>query len=374
MPISLATLLKGQHEFFLRNNFEVLTASADGPEVKQILQAGVGHQVIPMTRQITPWRDLQALFQLIRLIKEFKPNIVHTHTPKAGLLGMLAAFICKVPVRMHTIAGLPWMEAKGVKKKLLKITERVTYSCSTGVYPNSFQLRDFLKHELKFKADKMRVIGHGSSNGIDVRHFSREAITEQKLIREKLDIAADDFVFCFIGRLVRDKGISELVDAFQRLAHTNAWLLLVGHQEPDLDPLPAATLSAIKNNRRIIEAGFQADVRPWLTASDVFVFPSYREGFPNVVMQAACMELPCIVSNINGCTEIIQHGQSGLIVPVKDVHALRYAMEQMAIDKSSASQMGKIGRAYVAAHFDQQVVWNELLNEYKRNLDKVDVR
>jgi glycosyltransferase involved in cell wall biosynthesis len=371
VPISLATLLKGQPEFFARHNFDVLTVSSDGPEVKQLLQLGVKHQVIPMTRKITPIQDVIALIKLIQLIRTFRPNIVHTHTPKAGLLGMMAAWICRVPVRMHTIAGLPWMESTGSKRWLLKKVEVLTYWCATRVYPNSNQLKKFLMNELKFKGVKTHVIGRGSSNGIDVRYFSRQAISDESVtaIRQPFGIPNDDFVYCFVGRIVRDKGIAELVKAFQSLKQDKVWLMLVGHQETELDPLSIETLDIIKDNKRIIETGFQSDVRPWLAASDAFVFPSYREGFPNVVMQAACMELPCVVSNINGCNEIIQQGQSGLIIPVKNTESLKQAMEQIALDKQRAHDMGKVGRAYVSAHFDQTVVWGELLKECNRHFE-----
>jgi glycosyltransferase involved in cell wall biosynthesis len=370
VPISLATLLNGQPEFFTQHNFDVLTVSSDGPEVNQLLQLGVKHQVIAMTRKITPFQDIMALFRLIQLIRTFRPNIVHTHTPKAGLLGMMAGWMCQVPIRMHTIAGLPWMESTGFRRWLLKKVERLTYLFATRVYPNSNQLKEFLMNELKFKEDKTHVIGRGSSNGIDVRYFSREAITGDAVQtkRQQFGIPQGDFVYCFIGRIVRDKGIAELVQAFQSLKQEKVWLLLVGHQEPELDPLSSETLAAIKNNNRIIEAGFQSDVRPWLAASDAFVFPSYREGFPNVVMQAACMELPCVVSNINGCNEIIHEGKSGLIIPVKNAALLKQAMEQIAVDKQRAIAMGKVGRAYVAAHFDQPVVWAKLLKEYHSSL------
>lgn len=371
VPISLTTLLKGQPEFFASHNFDVHTVSAPGPEVEQLRKAGIRHEVVAMTRKITPLQDLWALLKLIQVIRRFKPDIVHTHTPKAGLLGMLAAWSCRVPVRMHTIAGLPWMESRGARRWLLKKMEWLTYFCSTCVYPNSNALRDFLLAEFNFNPDRVKIIGRGSSNGIDSTYFTRGAISPENIqgIRSKYGISSGDVVFCFVGRMVRDKGVIELVSAFERLTgDQKRWLLLVGHREPDLDPLPAQTLQAIKVNPAIIEAGFQADVRPWLAASDVFVFPSYREGFPNVVMQAACMELPCVVSDINGCNEIIQHGQSGLIVPVRNVDALADSMNALAADKTRARDMGIAGRAFVKTNFDQQVVWQELLREYNRHL------
>lgn len=369
VPISLQLLLRGQPQFFMQYGFDVLTVSADGPEVSDIKAAGIQHQVVPMTRQITPVKDLLCLILLIRIIRRFKPDIVHTHTPKAGLLGMLASWFCRVPVRMHTIAGLPWMETTGGKRWLLKKMEGLTYACATGVYPNSKHMKEFLQQQLPFQDHKTKLIGSGSSNGIDVRFFNRAAIDHASIaVRQQFTIPANDCVFCFVGRLVRDKGIVELVNAFEQLNDQTCWLILVGHMEPELDPLPADTLLKIQSNPRIIQAGFQSDVRPWLAASNAFVFPSYREGFPNVVMQAACMELPCIVTDINGCNEIIDDKETGIIIPTKDGRALLKAMEVLIQLPDRGKGMGLKARAFVVAHFDQQVIWDALLKEYKSHL------
>ena len=366
VPISLTTLLKGQPEFFIQHGFDVLTASAPGAEVTQLNSVGIKHEAIPLTRKITPIADLLALIKLIRLIKNFRPHIVHTHTPKAGLIGMLAAKVCGVKTRLHTVAGLPLMEAKGLKKNLLKITERVTYACATKVYPNSIGLMTFIQSAFNIKQSKFKVIGKGSSNGIDSSYFSCAAVAQKEIdaLRQTYAIGNDEFIFCFVGRLVKDKGLRELVDAFNRLSDGNGRLLLVGHREQELDPLPPETIQQMESNPKILEVGFQRDVRPWLAISHALVFPSYREGFPNVVMQAACMELPCIVTNINGCNEIIQHGESGLIIPVKDTYALTQAMKSLMSLSDQGKRFGQHARQYVSQNFSQPAVWAELLKEY----------
>lgn len=370
VPISLKLLLNGQPQFFMSQGFEVLTVSAAGAEVQDITDSGVAHCVVPMTRQITPFQDLKCIWMMVKVIHNFKPNIIHTHTPKAGLVGMLAGWLTRVPVRMHTIAGLPWMEAAGRRRKLLQWVERLTYWCATRVYPNSNELRNFLLETLHFNSEKVKVIGRGSSNGIDVQFYSRsEPILNQALaIRQKFGIAPGDFVFCFVGRLVRDKGMIELIQAFQSLKKPNSWLLLIGHREDDLDPLPPSTTNLIKNDSHIIEAGFQADIRPWLASSNAFVFPSYREGFPNVVMQAACMELPCIVSDINGCREIIQQGNSGYIIPPKNVESLLNAMLAICNPIEPVQSMGLTAKRFVELNFSQTVIWQLLLKEYESML------
>lgn len=373
VPISLYVLLRGQFAFFHHHGFEVLTVSAGGREVDYLKKERVKHQVVPMTRAITPFRDLMSLVYLIHVIRKFKPDIIHTHTPKAGLLGMMAGWMCRIPVRMHTVAGLPLMEATGVKHFLLMWTERITYGCATHVYPNSKGLLEYIQSKIKNQKSKIKIIGKGSSNGIDTVYFLRNEALEQqaKEIRNQYGISENTIVFSFVGRIVKDKGIVELILAFQKIVDVlPARLLLIGSFEKDLDPLPDEINTYIEGNPQVILAGFQHDVRPWIMASDVFVFPSYREGFPNAVMQAACLEIPCIVSDINGCNEIIEHDETGIVVPAKDADNLYTAMHVLAHDKTKRISFGQKSREYVVKNFDQHYVWGELLKEYKNLLVK----
>jgi glycosyltransferase involved in cell wall biosynthesis len=372
VPISLNVLLHGQLEFFSESGFDVLAVSSSGKEVADITRQAIRHKVIQMTRKITPVRDFIALVKLIKLIKEFKPDIVHTHTPKAGLLGMLAAKFCGVPVRLHTVAGLPLMEATGLKRQILMTAERITYWCATGVYPNSWGLRSFIEMYIS-SSPKLRIIGHGSSNGIDTEYFSAddEMNRQATAIRTQKHIAKNAVVFSFVGRIVKSKGISELIQAFRELkerASADYYLMFIGSFEQELDPISESDYRFLHEDPHVILAGFQTDVRPWLRASDIFVFPSYREGFPNVVMQASCLEVPCIVSNINGCNEIISDNETGIIVPVKQVAPLKEAMLRLAQDEDLRRDFSIKARAKVAADFDQRFVWNELAREYQRLL------
>ncbi len=365
--ISLKLLLRGQFTYFQQHGFDVLTVSANGSEVNDLMDEGIPHKCVPMTRKITPIRDLISLWRLIRVMKAFRPDIVHTHTPKAGLLGMMAARICQVPVRMHTVAGLPLMEAKGVKRWLLKVAEKITYQCAHHIYPNSNGLLQYIKNQLSVSNIQLSIIGKGSTNGIDSLYFSRspELMNSAKEIRARYQVPEDATVFSFVGRIVRDKGIVELVEAFKRISTAeNVRLILVGPFEQDLDPLPPVVMQFIHDSPLIIKAGFQADVRPWLLASDIFVFPSYREGFPNVVMQASCLEIPCIVSDINGCNEIIEDKVSGLIVPPKNSEVLLVTMRTLIVNKELRAMYALRARQFVVDNFDQQYVWKELLQEY----------
>lgn len=380
VPISLKTLLKGQHHFMSSKGFEVVGVSSQGTELQEVQQTeNIRVAALEMTRTISPIKDLKALWQFYRLCKKEKPMMVHSHTPKAGIVGMLGAKLAGVPVRLHTVAGLPLMEATGTRRKILDFVEKLTYSSSTKVYPNSKGLYDFILQHNYTQPNKLKVIGKGSSNGIDTNHFAPEQVSAEKQaqLKHDLGIKPDDFVFVFVGRLVGDKGINELVEAFSKLPFSssvaeNAKLLLVGPLEAVLDPLEEKTLKEIESNPNIISVGFQKDVRPYFAISDCLVFPSYREGFPNVVMQAGAMGLPSIVSNINGCNEIVIEGKNGTIIPVKNSEAILHAMHRMMQDKDFYNRLQQNARPVIQSRYEQSVVWNALLEEYQFLIKEIE--
>lgn len=377
VPVSLKLLLEGQLNYFQENGYEVLAVSAAGPEVTDLQASGINHQVVPMTRKITPFRDLLAVLRIIRVIRQFKPVIVHTHTPKAGLLGMLAAWMMRVPIRLHTVAGLPLMESKGFTRSILLVVEWVTYRCATGVYPNSAGLYEFIRNTIPTKTP-VTIIGKGSSNGIDTSHFSRSKTLENAAaeIRKQHGFGQGDFVFSFVGRVVRDKGIAELIRAFQVIARDrdDVRLLIIGPLEQELDPLSDEDLTFLRTDSRVVLPGFQKDIRPWLLASDIFVFPSYREGFPNVVMQACCLQIPCVVSDINGCNEIIADHVTGMIVPPKNSERLANAMLTLMDNSELRSTYAESAAAFVRTNFDRMYIWKELEKEYQKHLRSAHIR
>ena len=380
VPISFKVLLKGQLRFMASNGFDVKGVSSEGEELKEVREnEGIVMKAINMSRKITPFQDLKSLWEMWNFLRKEKPQIVHTHTPKAGIIGMLAARLAGVPHRLHTVAGLPLMEATGIKRKILNFVEKLTYSSATRVYPNSKGLYDFILQNNFTQSNKLKIIGNGSSNGINTTFFSPEQVTETERValREKLNIQPDNFVFVFVGRIVSDKGINELIKAFSELQTadnnelTGIKLLLVGGLESDLDPLNPETLAEINQNKDIISVGFQQDVRPFFAISDALVFPSYREGFPNVVMQAGAMGLPSIVSDINGCNEIIVEGENGLIIPSKNVEKLKEKMLTLAKDKNLYAKLKENSRRMIESRYEQSVVWNALLEEYEGLLQSV---
>jgi glycosyltransferase involved in cell wall biosynthesis len=370
VPISLDKLLSGQLAFM--NQFYNVTGISSEKEYLERVGEKENIEVfnIEMTRQITPIKDLISVYKLYKFFKKEKPFIVHTHTPKAGTVGMIAAKLAGVPNRLHTIAGLPLLEATGNKRKLLNFVEKVTYSCATKIYPNSFGLNDIIIQEKFCNPNKLKVLGNGSTNGIDTSFFNPERYSQEEVasLKEKLEIFPNDFVFIFVGRLVSDKGINELIEAFKKLNQIclHSKLVLVGPLETELDPLKPQTLKEIEHNQSIISVGYQNDVRPYFSISNALVFPSYREGFPNVVMQAGAMGLPSIVSDINGCNEIVIEKHNGLIIPVKNAKAIFEAMNEMITNKILYADLKEHARKRIVDNYEQKVVWKAILEEYKK--------
>ncbi|MDT0686547.1 glycosyltransferase family 4 protein [Autumnicola psychrophila] len=324
---------------------------------------------VDMTRAITPFKDLNAVLKLYKYFKKEKPLIVHTHTPKAGIVGMLAARLANVPIRLHTVAGLPLLETTGTKRKILEQVERRTYSLATKVYPNSKGLQKIILQENFAPSSKLEVLGKGSSNGIDTGYFNPELYSNQDKVdlRKSLGIPNSDVVYIFVGRLVSQKGLNELIAAFQKLLeiYSNVSLLLVGDYEENLDPLEKTTLQIIEKNTKIITTGYQEDVRPYFVVADVLTFPSYREGFPNVVMQAGAMDLPAIVTDINGCNEIVQNEENGLVIPLKNEEELLNAMLKFAKDNNLVKRTKNKARKNIMQNFEREEFWSILLEEYE---------
>lgn len=369
IPLSLEKLLEGQLTF-MNQYFKVTAVSA---EKERLEKYGRDNRIktfwVEMTRAITPVTDLKAVYKLYTFFKSENPLIVHTHTPKAGIVGMLAAKLAGVPIRLHTVAGLPLMETTGSKRKVLNFVEKLTYALATKVYPNSKGLYDIILKEKFASPSKLKVLGKGSSNGIDTSYFDPAKYSEEfkMKLKQELNIPEANLVFIFIGRLVSEKGINELIQAFRKLHQSNpdCNLLLVGPFEKELDPLSPETLDIIQTHPGIIEVGYQQDVRPYLAISDVLTFPSYREGFPNVVMQAGAMNISAIVTNINGCNEIISEGKNGLIIPPKNEEALYKAMLRLLENVKFRRSMALKAREEITANYEREAFWKVLLNEYK---------
>jgi glycosyltransferase involved in cell wall biosynthesis len=344
--------------------YEVESVSSPGPKLDELRAKGVRCIEIPMERHISVVKDIKSLFALIRAFRKEKPFMVHSMTPKAGMLCMLAAWICRVPRRVHTFTGLVWPTATGIKRRILMATDWLTCACATHVMPEGKGVMDDLQRHITRKP--MKVLGYGNVRGVDMDAFSRRP----EVMAEATKLRRDDlFTFIFVGRIVGDKGINELVQAFIRLQKVKPGvrLLLVGNYEANLDPVKPETKALIDNTPSIYAVGPQYgdDLKAYYAASDCFVFPSYREGFPNTVMEAGAMDLPSIVTDINGSREIINNGENGVIIPSKDADALYSAMLRMATDTPTTQRMARSARPLIASRFEQSFVRQCLYNFYK---------
>lgn len=374
----------------LKKIYEVVLLSSPGEEMEEIEKQGLARCIaLPMERRISPIKDFISLCKLIKVFKREKPDMVHSMTPKAGLLCMMAGRLTHVPVRIHTFTGLVWPTAKGLQRWILKMTDRITCSCATHIIPEGQGVLNDLKTG-GITSKELKVLGYGNVRGIDMTRFSHrpEIIEKAKQIRKN-----DVFTFLFVGRIVGDKGINELVEAFQMLNEEIPMtrLVLVGNNEDDLDPISDKTKAIIHSNSHIEAIGPKSDdnLIAYYAASDSFVFPSYREGFPNTVMEAGAMGLPCIVTDINGSREIItgaslqlpsvggEHEvtnvpisvkQNGIIIPSKDVEALYEAMKRMIKDDKMRESLVANARSMIEERFEQEFVRKCLYEFYEEIL------
>lgn len=346
-----------------RKGYEVVSVSSAGPELDGLRQMDVKVLEVEMERRMSLLKDIKSLFQLIRVFRMERPDMVHSMTPKAGLLCMLAAWITRVPRRVHTFTGLVWPTSSGIAKKILMATDWITCACSTHIIPEGFGVMQDLQNHITNKP--MRVLGYGNVRGVDMVRFSRrpEVMAVANELRRK-----EIFTFLFVGRIVGDKGINELVQAFKCLQgeYPNIRLLLVGRFEENLDPLNPETMAMIKDTPEIEHVGAQYGdaLLAYYAASDCFVFPSYREGFPNTVLEAGAMGLPSIVTDINGSREIVTSGENGIVIPSKSVPALLSSMRQMIENKDEAVVMGEKARTIVACRYEQGFVRKCLYDFY----------
>lgn len=369
VPMSLMYLLPGQMDFMKKQGYDVLMISADGKERRKVMETeNCPHTIVPMTRKITPLQDLKCLFQLIKIFRKEKPDIVHTHTPKAGLLGMIAAKICRVKIRIHTVAGLPMMVEKGNKYKVLKFVEKLTYSAANHVWPNSNSLKEFITSKKLTRPEKLSIIAKGSTNGINTDKFNENNILPQKLQEIKTAInynAAHTYLLC-MGRLVKDKGIVELINVFKNISglNPNLKLLLVGDFEASLDPLPEATIQEIKTNASVIHISWTTDVEYYMHLADNFVFPSHREGFPNVLLQAGAMKLPIICSRIPGNIDIVENNETALIFDAGNESQIQSLILQALNQKEKMLVMAAKLKQIICTEYPRTYIWQQLLQRY----------
>jgi glycosyltransferase involved in cell wall biosynthesis len=370
VPMALRYLLPGQPHFMQQNGFDVVMISADGPELGEVIKnEGCRHIIVPMTRKITPLQDFKCLLQLIKIFKKERPDIVHTHTPKAGLLGMIAAKFCGVKVRIHTVAGMPLMVEKGFKLQLLKFIEKLTYKAASQVWPNSNSLYNYIAENKFAPAKKLKIIGKGSTNGINIKRFNKDILDEGILNQVKNSIGfVPQFTYLLcIGRLVADKGIVELVNVFSALQkkQANLKLIVVGDYEEELDPLPATIMQQIKTNANIIHIKWTQQVEYFMHIANYFVFASHREGFPNVLLQAGAMQLPIICSRIAGNVDIVSDKQTGLIFDTANETQMGQQVEYAINHPNEMQAMAASLQQIIKKDYERENIWQNILAAYK---------
>lgn len=364
--ISLFLLLRGQLKF-LNNYYEVVGLSSDTGLLHQVeKREGIRVIELAMRREISIMRDLLCLWHMYRIFKKEKPFIVHTNTPKGSLLSMMAALVARVPHRIYTVTGLRYQGASGVGRFVLMSMERLTCLCANKVIPEGEGVKRTLIAD-GITRKPLKVIHNGNINGIDTHFFSPEGRqTQREETRRRLGIEADEFAFVFIGRIVKDKGMDELAEAMNRLLRMNkkCKLMLVGWFEREQGSITEEHENFFRNNDSVSYVGYKKDVRPYLAAADALVFPSYREGFPRVVLEAGAMGLPSIVTDINGCNEIIVEGENGVIIPPRDKNSLYEAMLHFIDNPDKTTAMAANARRMIQEKYEHQDVVEALLEMY----------
>lgn len=348
----------------LNQFYDVTLISSPSAELKEIAtRENVNYKGIKMNREIALFNDIKSLISLIIFFVKERPTVLHCNTPKASLLGLIAAYITRVPNRIYYIHGLRYEGVTGIKRKILIAMEKISCFCANKIVAVSFGVQEIVQNDLTSK--KVDVIHNGSPNGMVIDDFINSQYNKSE-IREELNILKSDFVYGFVGRIVGDKGINELIEAFQVLneEYKNTKLLLIGLYEEELDPLKKEIIEEIKNNQNIIELGFQKDVKKYLSIINVFVSPSYREGFGLSLLEANLMGKPVIATKVTGYTEIVTQGENGFLIPIKNSEELKNKMEWSLLNSEIILKMKDQCINIVKEKYNHVDVLKHALNYY----------
>ncbi len=370
MTVSESLLfLRGQVGYMKERGFEVVCITSPGEYRSRFAELeGIPVHAVEMPRRITPWRDLMALAAICRLLITIRPHIVHAHTPKGGILGMIAAWVVGVPVRLYHMRGLPFVTASGVKRWLLMSTERLACTLSHRTLCVSSSVREVaLEHRL-CQPGKISVLGRGSGNGVDADHrFNGVELPTavRDATRRRYGIPSDALVLGFVGRLVKSKGVVELAGAWTALREEfpTLHLLVVGPSEKR-DAIPGELEATLRSDPRVRFIGEEWDIPPLYAAMDVLALPTHREGFPNVLLEAAAMRIPVVATHVPGCTDAVQDQLTGLLVPPYDAAQLAAAIRRYLADPDLRRRHGAAGREWVLQEFRPQRIWQALYQEY----------
>lgn len=372
VPVS-TIFFRGQIEQLRRDGFRVTFIASPGPQAAAIEAEGGEFIGVPMEREIAVLKDVVSLWRLWKVLRAVRPDVTNVGTPKAGLLGGLAARLAGVPLRVYTLHGLRLETAKGWKRRLLILMERLACGNAQYVRCVSQSVRD-RAIQLKLVQDKKTyVVGRGSSNGVDFELFRKtgQRIGEARELRQKLGIPQESPVVGFVGRFTRDKGIGELYWAFVQVKSyfPDARLLLVGDFEEG-DPVDKLVRQGLETERGVIFAGMVKDTPRYYAAMDVLALPTYREGFPNVPLEAQAAGVPVVTTRVTGAVDSILDGVTGKLVPAQDADALAEALVELLGNPKKRKHMGKLAASWVEDRFRRELVWEELVKDYRRILGK----
>jgi glycosyltransferase involved in cell wall biosynthesis len=378
VSFSLNVLLRGQLSF-LNRFFDVIGIADDSDGYLKMVadREKIQTMHIGMKRNIAPFFDFLSIIRMVLVFYRMKPDIVHSITPKAGLITIIAGFLAGVPVRIHSFTGLIFPTESGIRKFILIWVDRLICMFATHIVPEGKGVKkDLIAYRITGKP--LNIILNGNINGVDTAFFDRtpDVMNNSTRVRANIGLDENNFLFVFIGRINRDKGIDELVEAQRRLIELqpDSVLLIVGNIDTESIPISMETRRAFSSNLNIIFVDFQDDIRPYLALADVLVLPSYREGFPNVVLQAGSMGLPAIVTDVNGSNEIIIPGYNGMIIEPRNTDSLLKAMAEAIRMREELKIYGKNARKRVSAFFDQRDVWRETYGFYQSVLNAKQIR
>jgi glycosyltransferase involved in cell wall biosynthesis len=377
VPGSLC-FFRGQLDYMKAHGFSVRAITSPGPDLERYAaEYAISIGAVEMARRITPLADLAAIKAMRRLLHQHRPAIVHAHTPKGGLLGLIAAFSLATPVRIYHMRGLPLTSASGWKRWLLWQTERLSCHLAHQVFCVSDSVRAVAVEEGLCHPAKIKVLGPGSGNGVDAAaRFNPDGIGAEarRDIRATLSVREGELVIGYVGRIVRDKGMIELIETWKQIreAHGHVHLLVIGSFEPQ-DPVPQHTALALRTDPRVHFLGEREDLPRWYAAMDMVVLPTYREGFPNVLLEAAAMRLPVVATRVPGCVDAVEDGKTGILVPPRDAQTLATAVRTYLSDGDVRRRHGEAARERVLLRFRPEVIWRALHHEYVRLLQRAGV-
>jgi len=367
-PITFKLLLSGQPKLMQEQGWEVLLVSADGREIQQICRAeGVRHEVVPFVKGVNFVEDFISFCRLFTLIRKERPDVIHSYDSKAGFLGTIASNLAGVPHRIHSITEMPANTKE--PQKGLTLIEKWTYANATKLWVNSTGMLTYLTNNSGVEASKFELLGSGSTLGVDLEKFNRQALKENHLVAATMRIlpGENDFIVLSVGQLTKRKGIEDLVAAFVKSKIVSkSKLVLIGSFEQEKDPISQETIQIIREHPRVVQLDSTDHVAHYLALADVLVQSSHEEGFSNVLLEASAMQVPIICSNCIGNTSFIKQQKTGLVFPIGEVMVLKEALEFAFVKRDVLTKYAEVLFEEVVDKFDRKVMQQLQLEAYRQ--------